>query len=275
MLALATARGRGIAVDGDVVAKQLEHVADFLARNTDQFLKGEGTAGRVDNSGYALLMLEVGGGKRDAATDAVVEYLLGCQTDGHWRTYGDRPPSEASHFPPNYLAARALRVWASPAQRNRANARLASARSWLLREQPKDTEDRVFRLLALKEVGAADKEVRAAAESLAKTQRRDGGWGQLDSMPSDAYATGTALVALHTAGGWATDDPAYRRGLGYLVRTQLKDGTWWVRSRSKPFQKYYEGGFPHGKDQFISAAASGWAATALALACPPAATAAR
>ena len=39
-------------------------------------------------------------------------------------------------------------------------------------------------------------------------------------------------------------------------------------SRSKPFQPYFESGFPHGKDQFVSMAASGWATVALALACP-------
>ena len=55
----------------------------------------------------------------------------------------------------------------------------------------------------------------------------------------------------------------------YLLGTQREDGTWYVRSRSRPFQVYFESGFPHGKDQFISLAASSWAATALALALPP------
>jgi uncharacterized protein (TIGR03067 family) len=53
------------------------------------------------------------------------------------------------------------------------------------------------------------------------------------------------------------------------LKTQQEDGSWLVRSRSKPFQPYYESGFPHGKDQFISSAASAWATTALALTCPP------
>ena len=97
----------------------------------------------------------------------------------------------------------------------------------------------------------------------------DGGWGQADDLQSDSYATGSALVALHQAGGLATDDPAYRRGLAFLVRTQRGDGTWFVASRSEPFQVYFESGFPYGKDQFISVAASGWAAAALALALPP------
>src|SRR5262249_38228154 len=86
---------------------------------------------------------------------------------------------------------------------------------------------------------------------------------------SDAYATGSVLVALHLAGGVATDFPAYRRGLAFLIRTQRDDGSWLVRSRSHPFQTYFESGFPHGPDQFISAAGSGWAVAALALACPP------
>ena len=40
------------------------------------------------------------------------------------------------------------------------------------------------------------------------------------------------------------------------------------RLASTPFQPYFESGFPYRKDQFISTAATAWAATALALACP-------
>jgi hypothetical protein len=68
----------------------------------------------------------------------------------------------------------------------------------------------------------------------------------------------------------ATDYPAYRRGLDFLIRCQRVDGSWFVKSRSRPFQTYFESGFPHGPDQFISAAASAWAVAALALACPSA-----
>jgi hypothetical protein len=39
-----------------------------------------------------------------------------------------------------------------------------------------------------------------------------------------------------------------------------------VATRSKPIQTYFETGFPHGPDPFISSAATGWAATALGLA---------
>jgi hypothetical protein len=88
-------------------------------------------------------------------------------------------------------------------------------------------------------------------------------------MDSDAYATGSALVALHEAGKIPVSDPLYERGVAFLLKTQQHDGSWLVRTRSKPFQTYYESGFPHGKDQFISMAASAWATTALALKCSP------
>ena len=156
---------------------------------------------------------------------------------------------------------------------------------WLEQTNPTETEDRVFRLWGLKDAGASGKSVAAAALDLLRTQRPDGGWSQLDTpaesartkasdgkinpaLTSDAYATGSALVALHLAGGISTDDPAFRRGLEFLLRTQRADGTWFIKSRSRPFQTYFESGFPHGPDQFISAAGSGWATAALVLACP-------
>jgi hypothetical protein len=43
----------------------------------------------------------------------------------------------------------------------------------------------------------------------------------------------------------------------------LDDGTWHVRSRAIGFQPYFETGFPHRRDQFISAAATAWAVMAL------------
>ena len=116
--------------------------------------------------------------------------------------------------------------------------------------------------------GAPPEEIRRAVEDIIHTQRADGGWGQTETMASDAYATGSALTALQIGGGMQATDPAYRRGVAYLLRTQLDDGSWLVRSRSFPVQPYYESGFPHGRNQFISSAATGWAATALALTCP-------
>src|SRR5205085_10607284 len=124
--------------------------------------------------------------------------------------------------------------------------RFAQGRLWLRKTPAKDTEDRVFRLRALKLARAGNDAVQAAADELLKNQRADGGWGQTAAMDSDAYATGTALVALHESGGVETSHAPYQRGVKYLLEAQRPDGSWHVASRSKPFQLYFESGFPHG-----------------------------
>jgi hypothetical protein len=269
MLALTTARDRGFPVRSEDVQEQTQAIATFLSSNRQNYLSGKGTGGQADTAGYALATLAWGGYKRDETTAAVAEYLLLFRKDAdHWQTTSNRPPSEASSFTTTYAALLGLRAFGTAAQKERIARRTEAARAWLLRARAKDTEDRVFRLLALHEVGVKGKELQQAVAELARTQRDDGGWGQLDRMASDAYATGTALVALHKAGGVKTSDPQYQRGVAFLLKEQLRDGSWYVQSRSRPFQTYYETGFPHGKDQFISMAASSWAVTALALAAP-------
>jgi squalene cyclase len=109
---------------------------------------------------------------------------------------------------------------------------------------------------------------RRQADELIRRQQDDGGWSQLDGGESDAYATGQALVTLLGTGQLRPAQRVVRRGLDYLLSTQLADGSWYVKSRSKAFQKQFESGFPHGKDQFISIAASSWATMAITLALP-------
>ncbi len=269
MLAFNTAKSRGFAIPDTLFKSQADHIASFLETNRERFKDGRGTGGAAATASYALFTLELAGHKPDDNTAAVVEYLLKNQTDrDHWRTTSNRPPTEASDFTTTYLAMRALRYWGTPANADKQKIakRIQTARDWLVKTPAKDNEDRVFRLLGLKEAEADAKEIAAAAWDLQRTQRADGGWAQLDGTRSDAYATGAALVALHTAGGLKTDTPAYRAGVSWLLKSQRADGTWLVKSRSRPFQPYYESGFPHEKEQFISIAASGWATTALALA---------
>jgi N-acyl-D-amino-acid deacylase len=82
-------------------------------------------------------------------------------------------------------------------------------------------------------------------------------------LASDAYATGQALVALKQAGIVSPGDGRYQRGVKYLIDSQLEDGSWLVKTRSPSFQPYFDSDFPHGYDQFISAAATNWAVMAL------------
>src|SRR5207302_8747405 len=95
-------------------------------------------------------------------------------------------------------------------------------------------------------------------------QKPDGGWSQLTTLGSDAYATGQALTALAESGAIPISAAAYHRGVRYLLNTRLADGSWYVATRARPSQPYFDSEFPHDRDQFISAAATNWATMALA-----------
>src|SRR5258708_18180347 len=143
---------------------QTQFIADFLADNREKFVSGQGTGGQVATAGQALWALETDNWKPDAATAAVAEYLLLVQKDAdHWRMTSERPPTESSQFTANYLAIRALRTFGTAEQKDRVDQRIEQARRWLLANSPKETEDRVFLLWALKLAGAAGDQVQAAA----------------------------------------------------------------------------------------------------------------
>jgi hypothetical protein len=269
LIALATARSRGLPVDEEVFDAAVSHTRDDLESGLEGYQKGRGQAGGATQAGYALWTLEVGGQAADKVTSAVAQYLETTNRElGHWKPLARRVPMEASRFTTTAVALRGLTAFGTGGPEGDKAARVSQALEWLRQTRPVDTEDRVFRLWGLKYAGAMPEEVRAAARELLATQRGDGGWSQTDDLGSDAYATGSALVALHDAGAIPTDDPAYRRGAAFLVATQKENGTWYVASRSEPVQVYFESGFPYRKDQFISAAATGWAAAALSLALP-------
>jgi hypothetical protein len=104
----------------------------------------------------------------------------------------------------------------------------------------------------------------ARTRELIEAQRPDGGWAQTPYLASDAYATGQVVYALREMGVSATST-TLQRGATFLLRTQDGDGSWYVRSRAMKIQPYFESGFPHGHDQWISQAATSWASIALSL----------
>jgi squalene cyclase len=146
--------------------------------------------------------------------------------------------------------------------------RLTEAARWLERAVPATAEDRNMQLLGLQCMGASEGMLRKLAKGILSAQRADGGWSQNAYLSSDAYATGQTLVALVKTGLLTPGDAAYQRGVKYLLSTQHADGSWYVRSRSPKFQPFFESGFPYGHDQWISAMATGWATTAVAMGLP-------
>ncbi|MBL4886618.1 MAG: hypothetical protein JKY95_19095 [Planctomycetaceae bacterium] len=266
VMVMTEARLRGFEIDEKNLQRQLDHTATFLKRGHKNYLIGKGQGGRVDTAGYALWTLEAGKRKPDEVTNAVVEYLLKTNRDtGHWKRSSNRPPSEASDFTTTYLAMRAIATFGVPQQESRISERTEAASKWLLETKTSDTEDRVFQLRSLSYTNADDSIQQRLAEKLIAEQREDGGWSQKSDMSSDAYATGTVLTCLARTGHLPTTGKAYQRGLKFLLKSQHDDGSWLVVSRSKPIQTYFETGFPHGKDQFISTTATAWSTLALLL----------
>jgi ankyrin repeat protein len=263
------ARQRGVEVDERMAEQERSRVLRVLERNREQMLLGGGVTDELAPA-YVLAALAAEEQKPNFTTDALVQFLvLQQRPDGSWRTPVYRPPQDASDLTFTALAARGLRLFAPKGRHQEMEGRFQSAREWLVRAQAQDTEDKTFRLLGLAWTHAEPRHIQQAVAALLHEQRGDGGWAQLPTLKSDAYATGQVLVALREGGGLAVDHEAYRRGVEFLLKTQRADGSWFVPTRSFPLQPHVETGFPHGRSQFISLAGTNWATMALLLTAVP------
>jgi hypothetical protein len=266
LMALGIARTRGVKVDEPAAAQTVDATIGMLKRVADQAVKNRDRIPDVPISvSYALLGVAAQHYEADQTTEALTHTIGAWQAeDGAFYSLpAIRPPIEASAITATALSVRALQLYGR-GQEDRINR----AAVWLRAATPRTTEDRAMQLLGLTWVKAPAEDIRTSMQALLKAQRQDGGWAQLSTLETDAYATGQALVALQAA-GQAVSSAEYRRGVAFLLRTQFPDGSWLVRTRTFPVQPYRESGFPYGKNQWISASGTSWAAMALALALPP------
>ena len=267
-MAMVAASERGFTVDE---AARKENIKAALASKTffepKDLMKLDHVPGETMTTGYTLIALAAEKYPGDALTDAMALWSASSQFgDGSWNLPSHRAPIEYSPFTGTALGLRALQLYGPPAKRKEFETRIAKARHWLEQTSARDNEGRTFRLLGLGWAGADKKVVKKAVDDLIRNQHADGGWAQLPGLESDAYATGQALYALRIGGGMSPTHQTYRKGVSNLLQTQLPDGTWLVHTRSYPVQPYFESGFPHGTDQWISAAATSWATLSLTLA---------
>ena len=266
-MAVGTARRMGFAVDPKLAALETKQVSEFFGSWRERLLQGIAPGG----SAYSLVGLHEMQYRADLITDAVARYVRQHQLpDGHFQGVGcggSRPPLCGTEITNTALALRGLQFYAPNADRAGYEKAIQSAALWLAKVQSNTNEDRAYRLLGLAWAGRDQEAIRKAKQELLDTQHSDGGWPGIASMSSDAYASGQALVALNAA-GVAPSDPVYQRGVNYLLSTQLQDGSWFQKRRALPVQPYFDNGFPHGDDQWISVSATNWAVMALALAAP-------
>ena len=102
---------------------------------------------------------------------------------------------------------------------------LARATTWLSSAIPWDLhQDKVLKVLLGKKLDRSRAVVQISIDELFALQRVDGGWSQtVPEMKSDAFATGQTLYALSYA-GYTSKNPEVRRGIDFLVATQLPVG---------------------------------------------------
>jgi ankyrin repeat protein len=267
-MAVGLARDRGLSYDRGLARQELEEIHGSFESRRELLLQGLGVPDPLDPA-YILVGLAAHKQARDATTDALVHHLTLTQmNDGRWRTKFHRPPMDDGDITATALSLRSVSLYGPPGRASELVQRIERGRAWLATATPVYTEDRTFKLLGLAWAGAERGLIQKAASDLLAEQRTDGGWGQLPTLPSDAYATGQALYALNMAGELTSSHTACRRGVQFLLKTQLQDGSWFVQTRSVPVQPYFESGFPHGRSQFVSCAATAWATMALTLALP-------
>jgi ankyrin repeat protein len=217
----------------------------------------------VQTKGHALFGYAMAEFAPDAFSDAAVHHLASVQgKDGRWFNNLPRPPIQTGDVGATALAINALQRYALPGQKAQFAKQVEKARQWLWTVKPQNNDNRVYQILGLAWAGESAEKLAPLAKALIAEQRKDGGWAQLPGLKSDAFATGQAVYALRTAGKSA-DEAVIQSGRRYLLQTQLEDGTWYVHRRAFPFQPTMSSGFPHGKDSWISAAATSWAVLAL------------
>jgi len=263
------ARDRGFRVDEKAAAEQVRLTVARRLSDREPTLVARNKGGYPMLDSLFLVGLAAQKYPADALLDADVHSLLTAQReDGSWQGVDRRPPLQYSPVSDTAYAVRAIQLYVLPGRRKEIEQRTDRARAWLLAVEPKQNEERVMQLLGLAWTNADKSTIRKRGELLLAQQQPDGGWPQRAGFPSDAYATGQALYALHESSVVPVSSAAYQRGVKFLLDTQFEDGSWHVISRAVKFQPYFESGFPHHHDQWISSAGTAWAAMALALTGP-------
>jgi len=266
-VSLSLAKEKGFTVNDTILNEIFDSVNSVIRSRKDVLSQNGDPVAIVMSSGYQLWALWANKYKSNKLIEMLVKNLMQRQIyDGSWVSPNPRPPLEYYAFSATALMVSALQYYSPPSLKPEIDQRIEKARAWMIKTIPENNEERIFQLLGLKWINGDKNFIHQQAKKLLATQHEDGGWSQLPTLESDSYATGQALYALYETGQLKTNDPAFEKGIAFLLKTQYEDGSWKVKSRSIPFVPFVQNGFPHDKDQFISAAGTNWATMALTLA---------
>jgi Prenyltransferase and squalene oxidase repeat len=264
VVAMHWAKNAGSAITSETLEETIAFTSDSFEKQRENLERGTGVGGTNMTVGYGLWTLWGDDRPADELTDKMVTFLLKNQeSNGRWKSNKGRPPLEGSDVTATTLAMLGLNRFARGDQRSQADAAIERGLSWLHETDAESNEDFVFRLWGLWMFDDEETAWTVARSRLLRNQHSDGGWSQLDSMESDAYATGQALFVLRLT-GLNINDPTIKNAQWFLIRSQLDDGSWKVETRARAFQTFFDNGDPHGRSQFISTSATCWAVAGLA-----------
>jgi hypothetical protein len=273
-MTMSLARKQGFQIDEKIAATQVQANVEALQKTRDRMHQGFLLPVEDNFSegilAYILLGLNAEGYKPDLNTDAAaMQIRFRQQPGGEWAemTSDTRPPLCLDYIGETALSMRALQLYMPKTDTAKYRRSIEQAAAWIANARSYSNDDRGWRVTGLAWAGTNKAATQKAIQELLATQKPDGSWSDLPTMESTAYATGKSLVALQI-GGLPTSDAAYQRGVKWLLSHQEKDGSWYVQTRALAFQPYFDAGFPHGHDQWISTAGTNWAAMALTLALP-------
>ncbi len=189
------------------------------------------------------------------------------QPDGSWEFFATlrRPPINESQTTDAAWIIMALEGETGPDAPESQHAVLSKAIAWLDAAKPSDLhQDKVLKVLMGVRSAKRRETLQTTIDELLALQRADGGWSQtVPELKSDAFATGQTLYVLSLA-GYTAERPEIKRGIDFLVATQMPDGSWPMISRSTP------DGSPGSSKLLtpITCAASSWATLGLARLAP-------
>jgi ankyrin repeat protein len=271
MAAVGNARNRSVRFDQEAAREQIDALAKLTnpVSQHEYILQSVFHPDPAHTFGYELFGLVAEGVPPSAMTDGMVHHLVTVQaSDGRWFNQTPRPPIASGDVSATALAIHAIQHYGWPGRKEEFEASVKRACRWLWKVEVETNEEAVFQLLGLHWAGEPVEKLAELGKTLKQQQRKDGGWAQLPSLESDAYATGEVLYTLAQAAKVPVTDPAWQRGLRFLLERQEDNGTWHVARRTFPFQPTMESGFPHHRDSWLSAAATSWAVLALTRALP-------
>ena len=203
-MAVSASRKAGFRVDEAVAAQQVKANLAVLEKTRERLYQGffvpVGDMFGAFIQGYILTGLAGERYEANLNTDAVAFYLRTHQAqDGSWPyPRGDsRPPLCSDYIAQTTLSMRALQLYAPKTGRADWDGSIQRAAAWLAKAEAKNNDDRGWCLLGLAWAGTDKNATQQASRELLATQRPDGGWSDISSTGSTAYATGAG--ALRTA----------------------------------------------------------------------------